>query len=397
MVISEILELDRLAKESVERYTVRRPLYQELAGKRGKQFFGVIGPRGAGKTVLLQQLAHNTASSIYISVDAFQDLPLFDTAKELQTRFGIQTLFLDEIHYRKDFSIELKKIYDFLDMHIIFTSSIALALEQLSVDLSRRVRLLPLPLFSFREYIGFSTGTFLPALPIDRIFSGTVEQTYLSYESQFASYLHGGILPFSLNDPDPLPLLANILKTVIRSDIPKVHRLAVDELDTLERIVRFIGRSSVDGINYSSVAKNIGITKYKAISYLGLLDRALVLHLLMPKGANVSKEPKVLLRTPYRLLFREYDECIGGLREDFVVDMLAATNLPLYYLKSTRGKKTPDFLLEFEDEEVVIEVGGKAKGRSQFKGISTKTKIIFSQTPSPTKAQRPLSLLGMMY
>ena len=137
-------------------------------------------------------------------------------------------------------------------------------------------------------------------------------------------------------------------------------------------MLKFIGKSGVDGINYSSISRNIGITKYKAESYLSLLAQALVLHVVFPKGANVMREPKVLFSPPYRLLYNDYEYCIGGLREDFCVEMLANAGVEFHYLKSTRGSKTPDFLVRDQQGDIVFEVGGKGKGRAQFKGIKVK-------------------------
>ena len=50
----------------------------------------------------------------------------------------------------------------------------------------------------------------------------------------------------------------------------------------------------------------------------------------------------------------------------------------VFYLKSTLGKKTPDFLIR-DSEDIVFEIGGKGKGRSQFKGVSVKKKISFAR------------------
>jgi predicted AAA+ superfamily ATPase len=74
-----------------------------------------------------------------------------------------------------------------------------------------------------------------------------------------------------------------------------VARLRVDELGLIEKMVRFVGRAEVDGINYSSFSKNIGITNYKAEMYVEMLSKAFVLQAVFPKGANVMKQPKVLL------------------------------------------------------------------------------------------------------
>ncbi len=46
------------------------------------------------------------------------------------------------------------------------------------------------------------------------------------------------------------------------------------------------------------------------------------------------------------------------------------------YAKSTRGAKTPGFLVTVGGHPVVIEVGGRTKGRSQFKGVDYERKVV---------------------
>ena len=202
-------------------------------------------------------------------------------------------------------------------------------------------------------------------------------------------------MPFALTEPQPMALLGNILKTVIRKDIPRIARLVTDELDKIEQLVRFIGLSGVDGINYSSAAQNIQITKYKAEQYIALLERAFILHRIFPAGSSVLKEPKVLMALPYRLLYRPLEEAVGGLREDFFVEMLRSLGMEMFYLKSMRGQKTPDYLVR-DDVEIVFEIGGKGKGRSQFKGINVPRKIILSDGYDMTGIRRPLFLAGLL-
>ena len=43
-----------------------------------------------------------------------------------------------------------------------------------------------------------------------------------------------------------------------------------------------------------------------------LVEQAFVLQRIFPKGTNLLKEPKVLMALPYRLLFRELDDAVGG-------------------------------------------------------------------------------------
>ncbi len=171
----------------------------------------------------------------------------------------------------------------------------------------------------------------------------------------------------------------------------------MEELPVIEKMLKFIGKSTVDGINYSSISRNVGITKYKAESYLDILTQALVTHVIFPKGTGVMREPKVLLTPPSRLLYNNYEYSIGGLREDFFAEMLSSASIEFHYLKSTRGSKTPDFLVRDKQGDIVLEVGGKGKGRSQFKGIKVNRKIILSHGAEIDDIRRPLFLLGYLY
>ncbi|MBU2509928.1 hypothetical protein KJ966_01255 [bacterium] len=67
-----------------------------------------------------------------------------------------------------------------------------------------------------------------------------------------------------------------------------------------------------------------------------------------------------------------------------------------HYLKTNRGVKTPDYLLNYEGGEVVVEIGGKGKGRSQFKGIKMDKKLILSGRTDSRPYSKPLSLFGFI-
>ncbi len=394
MNINQLLEFDRLAREDGRKYEKKRALYGIIARDTGAHFIGIVGPRGAGKTIILKQLALVKEKAFYLSLDTMEG-DLFDLVKTLHETMRIKMFLLDEVHVYPGFEAGLKKLYDILDIRVVFTSSTALGMYESGYDLSRRILLKKLYPFTLREYAQFKYGQEFGALTLRDIAEGKVPADAFRAGEHFLPYIQGGLMPFALREPEPLPLLENILKAVIRKDIPRIARLLTNELDKIEQLVRFVGRSGVDGINYSSVSRNLHITKYKAEQYIALLERAFILHRVMPAGSNVMKEPKVVMALPYRLLYRPFDEAIGGLREDFFVEALRALDKEVFYLKSVRGQKTPDYLVrEFED--IVFEIGGKGKGRSQFKGIDAKRKIILADSYDTAGIRRPLFLAGMI-
>ena len=394
MNIDQLLEFDRMARKDGQKYDKRRELYDDITQDIGAHFIGIVGPRGVGKTIILKQLALANEGSFYVSLDAMEG-DLFDLVKTLHETMQIRLFLLDEVHVYHRFEADIKKIYDLFDIKVIFTSSTALGMHESSYDLSRRVLLKALYPFSLREYARFKYGQEFGALTLMDIVEKKLPQDVFRAGEHFSSYIQGGLMPFALQEPQPLMILENILKTIIRKDIPHIAKLLTDELEKIEQLIRFIGLSGVDGINYSSAARNVHITKYKAEQYISLLERAFVLHRIFPMGSNVMKEPKVIMALPYRLLYKPLNEAIGGLREDFFVGALRALGKEVFYLKSMRGQKTPDYFIR-DLQDIVFEVGGKGKGRSQFKGMDVKIKIIFADGYDMTDIRRPLFLAGLL-
>lgn len=397
MNINELEALDALARAEGKRFSSHRDVLDTLRKTRGRRFVGIVGPRGVGKTVILKQLALETDRSFYGSADTFADITLFDLAQVLFEKRSIRTLLLDEIHFLSGFDGDLKKIFDFLpDVHVVFTSSVALALQQSAFDLSRRVRLIRLLPFSFREYVRFKEGVALDRLTLDAVGRGDWTPEHARYGYLFDPYLKGGLYPFALTEPDPLTVIRSILETVLQRDIPHVAKVTYQDVALIGKALTFIGRSAVEGVNPTTVAKNLGITRYKALEYIDLLSQTFLLIPIDPEGTNVLREPKILMQTPYRLLYRSWDDAVGALREDFFATAMSMADVPLHYLKSTTGRKTPDFWIVTESGAWVVEIGGRGKGRTQFKGVRVERKMVLAHGADARRGAIPLFMAGYL-
>ena len=395
-IISKILEFHDLAIENVNQYKKHRYIFNDITSHKGKSFIGITGLRGVGKSIILKQIAQSHNDSLYISLDTLKDYDLFEVIKTLYNNYKIRIFLLDEVHFYKDISEDLKKIYDLLDVRIVFTSSVSLGMFQSTYDLSRRVQLMKIYPFSFREFLYFHKNIEISSLTIKEIINKEWTLDHLKYSFLFEEYLKGGNMPFSLDEPNIYPLLQNILNTIILKDIPKIAKLTIDELELIEKTVIFIGKSAIDGVNYSSISRNIGITKFKAKSYINILQNAFILTSIMPRGTNVLKEPKILLMPPFRLLFQKYQDCIGAIREEFFIENIRNSGLNFHYLKSSRGAKIPDYYLSDNENSYIIEIGGKGKGREQFKGVNEKKQLILTHSERMDGIRRPLFLAGFI-
>ncbi len=396
MNVAKIIELHNQALKLNEKYSRRRFIAEEIASDSENHFVGLIGPRGVGKSVLFRQLAADGKDSIYISIDSIEIENLFELVKTLNETYGYKYFFLDEIHYYKNYGKHLKTIYDFLDVKIFFTSSVSLSLFQSAYDLSRRIKIFKMNPFDYREYLWFKGNSLLKPLSLEEIKNKNWKPEHIRAGSKFRDFISGGLLPFSLEEKDIFSLLNNILEKIITMDIPLTAELKTSELDIIKKLVKFVGKSQIDGISVSTLSNNLKITKYKAAQYVKLLEDAFVLNVVYPQGTNVLKEPKILLNLPYRLLFKEFDEAIGQISEDFFVECVKMSGRKINYLKTKKGKKTPDYLVYEDGKNYVVEIGGKGKGFSQFKGVDLQKSIVFVDAEIVNGLKRPLFLAGFL-
>ena len=102
------------------------------------------GPRGVGKTTMfLQHLKENPSdaeSALYVSADNLWVSPQeFYELVNYHVLHGGKSVYLDEIHYVKDWQNLIKSLYDnFKALKIAYTGSSILRLASGKADLSRR-------------------------------------------------------------------------------------------------------------------------------------------------------------------------------------------------------------------------------------------------------------------
>ena len=126
------------------------------------KIIGIIGARGIGKTTFLIQYLKNFdfEETLYFSADSIltSGISLYEIAEEF-SKYGGKILAIDEIHKYKNFEAELKEIYDFLDIKVLFSGSSAISLEHSRGDLSRRAILYKVKGLSFREFLELKLNT----------------------------------------------------------------------------------------------------------------------------------------------------------------------------------------------------------------------------------------------
>ncbi|MEA1879162.1 MAG: AAA family ATPase [Campylobacterota bacterium] len=393
-MLEEIRELQTLLLKK-QRTTYKRYFFDSFDFDK---MSGIIGARGVGKTTfLLQYLKENAlapSKKLYISADSIKIDSLFELAKTFQNEGG-KLLIIDEIHKYTDFENELKKIYDFLELQVIFSGSSALRIDHSKADLSRRAIVFEVEGLSFREFIELKLGTILPSFTLEELLSSHVDIAYELLEkfdlALFGDYLHDGYYPYYFDKSSTYKIkLAETINTVIEVDIPSIFNIEYQNIRTLKKLLLILCESVPYTPNINELLSKMGMgTDYRSLyRYLDYLHKAKILTLMRPvtKGDNIFAKPEKIYFNNTNL---HYAYCntpnIGTIREVFFKSMLFEHTLNI--------PKKGDFLV---DNTYTFEIGGKNKNYKQIKDIPS-SYIVADDIEIGSGNKIPLWLFGFLY
>ena len=365
-----------------------------------ERLIGLIGARGIGKTTFLLQylkaLELDDEKKLYFSVDSIvtSNMKLFEIAEAFYNTGG-KVLVIDEIHKYKDYEIELKEIYDFLDLKVIFSGSSAMVLEHKKADLSRRAIIYRLKGLSFREYLElkceekFESYRFEELLENHLKIAKEISKTIKPLE-HFKTYLQSGYYPFAFETPKSYCIkLEETINTVIESDLPIIFNIEPSNIHKLKQLVAYICSSKPYELNLTALAQKIGINRKTLYQYIHYLTLGNIFSRLEAKGKGdilFSKPAKLYLNNPNLNHCYCQNAEVGSVREVFFLNMLSDTHR-LHYPK--RG----DFLV---DERYTVEIGGKNKGFGQVKDV-TESFVVADDIEVGFGNKIPLWLFGFLY
>lgn len=363
------------------------------------QMTGIVGARGVGKTTFLLQYLKESqlpfSKKLYLSADSIRIESLFDLALAFQKEGG-KLLIIDEIHKYQNFEMELKKIYDFLELQVIFSGSSALKIDQSKADLSRRATIYEVEGMSFREFLELKKSITLPILSLDDILHKHIDIAYelsekIEISIEFQEYLHYGYYPFYFEKKAHYPLkLSETINTVIEVDIPSIFPIEYQNISNLKKLITLICKSNPFTPNIKELLgkMNLGEDYRTLYRYLHYLDRAKILKIVRPhaKGDNIFTKPeKIYLHNP-NLHYAYCDEPhIGTIREVFFRSMLFEHRLSL--------PKKGDFWV---NEKYLFEVGGKNKSFKQIKDMPNSF-VVADELEIGSGNKIPLWLFGFLY
>lgn len=328
------------------------------------RFWGLVGPRGVGKSTMLLQyikLHLNIKDTLYVSADQlyFSEHKLVELADHF-VKMGGKHLFIDEIHKYEGWSRELKQIYDsYDDLQVVISGSSILDIYKGLADLSRRVPIYHMQGLSFREYLRLFHQIETPVYSLEDILVHKAVIPGVEHPLPlFQDYLRRGYYPFGKDEEFEMELLQVITQTM-EVDIPQ-HLLANISLGRkLKSLLLVVAKSVPFKPVMQRLADATGISRNDIPSYLIYMEKAgMIAHLRDATGGlrGLGKVEKLYLDNTNLIYTLSPDKAdIGNVRETFFMNQTRVANEVI---------SSP--ISDFEIDGKTFEIGGRKKGQKQI-------------------------------
>lgn len=363
----------------------------------------ISGSRGCGKTTLVLQhikmaFKENYDKALYVSLDNlwFASNSLLELI-DAHYKNGGTHIFLDEVHYLKNWQILIKNIYDeYPNLNIVYTGSSLLRINYESSDLSRRQITYHLPGLSFREYLHFEDIVDIDALNLNDLLTNHKEiaekivlnNTILKY---FAKYLSSGYYPFYKEVFAGYELrLSQITNQILESDYPAIENVNYSTIQKIKKMLYILAQSCPQTPKMTELYSQLDTDRNQGLKMLYILDRANLLNILSSEKAsfkNMARPDKIYCDNTNIMYSLTENPNVGTKRETFFLNQLRSAGYNVLY--PNKG----DFIV---DEKFLFEVGGKGKTFDQIKDIPNSF-LAIDDTEIGRGNRIPLWMFGLLY
>jgi len=374
-IVEKILQFEKIAIKNFDKIKfIERKSFKDFDNV-DFPIFWIIGLRWAWKSTYLLSRRKNKKNAIYISCDwsflswvDFLDLILY-----ISKNLDINTFYLDEIQFLENWEGILKNIYDLWGIKIIFSWSSKLNILSKSYDLSRRVIIKQLNIFSFSEYIKIKYNEEI-SFSFEQIITN---HTKIAYEiidfiekekdkEEYLKYWEFGYF-YQWIKKDFYYLLENSLKKSIYEDIPQITSIDSKNLSKIEKLLFFITNMWPSEISINNLSKKVNLDSKTTKYYIEILERLGWIY-LVEKYWNltdtVRKDKKIYLSSnnlAYLLVEKENDKFLWKVRETFFLQNILRI---LGFKDWIKYKKRTDFVVYYKWKEYEFEIWWKSKKRN---------------------------------
>ncbi len=380
---------------SFQRYLINKLPWNE-------RLIGIKGSRGVGKTTMLLQFIKQeyglSSKALYISLDDlyFAENKLIDLVESF-VGLGGEHLFIDEVHKYKNWSVEIKNIYDyFKNLKIVFTGSSLLEILNSRSDLSRRALIYEMQGLSFREHLNYNLKTEFDKIDLlDLLKNHTEIALSISKKVKalkyFSEYLKTGYFPFyEKNNSIYYKRLQEIVNMIIEVELPLLRNTDISIVRKIQQMLYIVSQSVPFKPNISALANKINVTRKTVLEYINYLHDARVFKNLYKDtyGVGLLQKPDKLFleNTNFIYAFSQENPNVGNIRETFFLNQLSENHNATYSSKA-------DFTI---DDKYTFEIGGKNKTSKQIVNIKDAF-LAIDDIEFGVDNRIPLWLFGFLY
>lgn len=241
----------------------------------------VTGLRRVGKTTLMRQVIHkllekvNAKMIFYVSLDniALREHTILEVVDEFRKLNGLKHnervyLFLDEVHLKEDYELQLKNLYDSGNAKVYASGSSSLDIIMKSPALTGRQRIIRVSPLNFREYLRFVNVDVSAA------------DSHL-YPSLAQDYLESGGLPEFVKTKD-LNYIQSLIDSILYRDIAGRHGIRNREnlLDILVLLAQSVGTT----MSLRKISRVLGMPLETVSSIIDHFVEANLIHMVEREG-----------------------------------------------------------------------------------------------------------------
>ena len=359
------------------------------------RLIAILGARGVGKTTLVLQhikLYEDIDTTLFVYADDiwFSTHSLVSLAAMFYMDGG-RVLYIDEIHKYRNWSQEIKNIYDlYPELKVRYTGSSILDLQKGSHDLSRRVLEFQMYGLSFREYMALNYGIDVPIHTLEQVLANKIEFPYAERRpvALFKEYIRRGYYPY-FKDAGYELRLEKTINAILEVDIPRFAELSISTSEKLKTLLYIIAQSVPFKPNYSKMGRDLDMHRNAVADLMVWLDKADLINVLRDDVEGyklLGKVNKIYLNNP-NLAYTLADEepNIGNIRETIFLAWLRVTHTI-----------TASDVADFKVGKYTFEVGGKKKGQQQIQGIEN-AYVVKDDIEYGHRNEVPLWAFGLLY
>ena len=375
--IREILTEQKHLLKPPPQEVEREALPEAVALSKLKHVVVITGPRRAGKSVFLSQIANKLYKNENLYYINFDDERLITlkvqhmnrVLENLRFLFGeSKVIFMDEIQNLEKWELFVARLFNQGFKIYITGSNANLLSSELATHLTGRhldIELLP---FSFREYLKYH------GIDPEQIFKEKKHytmETRTTMTKHLENYMETGGFPEMVISGEP-KILKTLFNDIITKDI--IGRYSVKEVRTLKEIATFLLSNIAGEISYNKIKNTYNLGSVHTVkNYINYMEAAYLVF-EVSRFSYSLKNSQVRTKKIYAVdtgmakhVGVHHLADAGKLFENLIFLELKRRKCQVYHFKDPSSKKETDFVIKKSNGELeAVQVAYEIESEDTF-------------------------------